>query len=316
MLKFLVAGAGSIARKHICNLNNLGFDDITVVDPDKERCGAIRESFNINSVYNSLEEALTTSDYNAALILTPPALHTAHAIICAEKNLHLFIEKPLSNSLNDIDRLINITEERNLLVYVAYNQRFNEGIMRIKQTVREDTFGRPVFSSAWFGQYLPSWRPWQDYKKSYTANKKDGGGILLDGSHEIDYLLWILEMLPKNTVIRKDKLSGLEIDVEDTVNILMEFPDGSLAHVHLNMIERGYKREVKIISDRGNWVSYDFAATLLKKNIDNIETSEKLDFEIAETYKREIDYFISCINNNIKPSPGLEEAKKLLQVIL
>ena len=77
------------------------------------------------------------------------------------------------------------------------------------------------------GSYLPDWRPWQDYRKSYTARRELGGGILLDGSHEIDYMTWLFGA-PRELACMADHVSELEVNVEDCATILMRFADGTV----------------------------------------------------------------------------------------
>lgn len=314
-MKILIVGAGSIARRHIKNLNSLGYEDIDVVDPDNEMLVYAKKNFKIDQVYRKLEKILSGS-YEVAFVLTPPSLHVSIAIKLAGKGIHLFIEKPLSNSIAGVDELIRLVEEKHLIVMVGYNQRFNRGVKEIKKSLTK--ISDIYYVRAEFGQYLPDWRPWQDYRKSYSSKKELGGGILLDASHEIDYVLWMVNKKVLKVSGFFKKISSLDIDVEDLAEIHIEFEDGVMASIHMNMVERGYNRRIKIIGENGN-IKYDFYSkefSLSNEKGDLIISKNYKDFGINQMYIEEIEHFLDCIETNRKPLITLEDGRRVIEIVL
>jgi predicted dehydrogenase len=239
------------------------------------------------------------------------------ALELAKKGLDLFIEKPLSHNLEHVDELINVKDENNSVVMVGYNQRFNFGLRKLKSYIEEGILGEIYYIRAEVGQYLPDWRPWQDYRKSYTAIKELGGGMILDGSHEIDYVMWLANNKLKEVKTIYGKVSDLEINVEDIAEAILGFENGIIASIHLNMIERGYNRYCKIVGEKGSvkWV--------FKDNILEFYDAESKEFTIKRyeidsnySYLEELKHFLSCVENRIEPLSNIYTAKGTLEVVM
>lgn len=188
-MKLLVVGCGSMGERHIRNLKSFSKGEIIACDTNRTRLSQIREKYNIKTTLN-FKKAIDENHPDAAIICVPPYLHIPFALYASKQNIHCFIEKPLSHSLKGIDKLINLADKKKLIIYIGYNWRFHPGFKLVKKILEEDKIGHTLSATAEFGQYLPDWRPWQDYRQTYTAKKDMGGGILLDASHEIDYLRW------------------------------------------------------------------------------------------------------------------------------
>lgn len=316
-MRLLIVGAGSIGRRHINNLNNLGYEDIDVVDINDVNLGYVKKNFEIKETFNDFKDALSSKGYDVAFILTPPIYHIPMALELAKKGLDLFIEKPLSHNLEHVDELINVKDENNSVVMVGYNQRFNFGLRKLKSYIEEGILGEIYYIRAEVGQYLPDWRPWQDYRKSYTAIKELGGGMILDGSHEIDYVMWLANNKLKEVKTIYGKVSDLEINVEDIAEAILGFENGIIASIHLNMIERGYNRYCKIVGEKGSvkWV--------FKDNILEFYDAESKEFTIKRyeidsnySYLEELKHFLSCVENRIEPLSNIYTAKGTLEVVM
>jgi predicted dehydrogenase len=209
----LVAGAGSIGRRHLANLQKLGCRRLAAADPDAGRLQSAVEQISVES-FRDFDEALSNFKPDVVFVCTPPVLHVEQALRALRSGADVFIEKPLSNRLEGVSELKAEAGKHGRVVQVGYNLRFNPGIRMLKQFVEEGVAGRILWARAEVAQYLPDWRPWQDYRQSYTARQELGGGIILDASHEIDYVLWLLGP-PRELTCMAGKVSGLEVNVED-----------------------------------------------------------------------------------------------------
>jgi predicted dehydrogenase len=316
-MEILVIGAGSIGRRHIKNLNLLGYDDIDVVDISDANLGYAEKNFKIKETFNDFKDVLSFKSYDIGFILTPPFYHIPMALELARKGMDLFIEKPISHNLEHVDELINAKEENNLVVMVGYNQRFNFGLRKLKSYVEKGTLGKIYYIRAEFGQYLPDWRPWQDYRKSYTAIKELGGGILLDGSHEIDYVMWLANSKVKEVKTIYDKVSDLEINVEDIAEMIFRFENNIIASIHLNMIERGYNRYCEVVGKKGciRWIFKDNILEFYDGKSKEL-IIKKYEIDQNYSYLEELKHFFYCIENRAEPLSNIYTAKEVLEIIM
>lgn len=314
-MKILVAGCGSIGERHIRNLKNFLKGEITAFDIDRERLKVIGEKYNIKTAFN-FEKVIDEKGTNAVIICTPPNLHIPFALYACKKNIHCFIEKPLSHNLDGVDELISIAKMNKLIIFVGYNLRFNSGFRLVKKMLQENKIGKVLSVRAEFGQYLPDWRPQKDYRLSYTAKSEMGGGILLDGSHEIDYLCSLFGEV-KEVFSYADKISNLEVDVEDNTEILLKFENGLIANLHLDFLQRAYTRFCRIVGEDGT-IIWDYAENLVK--IYQVETGKwqvhRINEETNEMYVREMKHFLQCLKDKKTPPVGIEDARKTLEIVL
>jgi predicted dehydrogenase len=310
----LVVGAGSIGRRHLENLTKLGLSRLAACDPHPERLEYVTSHFHAQG-FPTLEEALQEFRPNIVLICTPPVHHVAQAMLAVQAGAHVFIEKPLSDRMDGIQELQQEAIRRGATLQVGYNLRFHPAIQKLKQLIEENAVGKILWAQVECGSYLPDWRPWQDYRKSYTARRELGGGILLDGSHEIDYIIWFFGA-PSDVVCMAGRVSTLEVNVEDCATILLQFPTGMRADVHLDFIQRSYSRACTLIGENGK-LQWDFlgnAIEIVRPGIP-VETL-KFDCDVNAMYLSELQNFLECAESRSHPRFELEEAILTLRVAL
>jgi predicted dehydrogenase len=312
-VKVVIVGCGSIGRRHAKNLLSLGHA-VAAVDINNEYRKWVEENLKVKT-YDNFEAAIRTEEPIAAFVCTPPSNHIVIAQQAVDVGLHVFIEKPLSHSLQGIDQLVQKARKKDLKIAVGYNLRFSKGIMKLKELLGSGTIGKPLYARIIARQYLPDWRPWQNYKSSYTAKKSLGGGIILDGSHEIDYARWLLGDVSKVTCVAK-KISSLEVETEDTADIIYEFKNGAVANIHLDFVRRDYKRVCELVGEKGS-LEFIFGESVTW--IDG-ETKERKIFDVREdhneTYMRETNDFLEAIEKKREPLVTAEEGKKSLILAL
>jgi len=156
--------------------------NVTVVKPSETVCNQMTRDFGVDT-YLNLEDALRAKKYEVAFICSPSHLHVLQATMLAKKSIHLFIEKPISLSLNEALELIPVVKKHKVHVMVGCNLRFHPGVVQMLSALKSAIIGRPIYARAHFAHYLPNWRPGQNYKMTYSAIKKQGGGVLLDDIH-------------------------------------------------------------------------------------------------------------------------------------
>lgn len=315
-MKWLVIGCGSIGKRHIRNLQTLNAGEIIAQDVKPDRCREVEREYGVKA-YNDLEEALGEKP-QVALICTPTSWHVASALAAARRRCHLFIEKPLSHSLEKIDELIDVVEKKKLVTLVGCNMRFHPGIVKMKELLDSGGIGKVLCARVQAGQYLPDWHPWEDYRKCYSANKSLGGGVILDGIHEIDYVRWFLGEV-EQVFSFSGKFSSLEINTEDMAEILLKFKSGSVAEVHLDYLQRFYGRSCQLIGEEGTilWDFHEKQVKLYSAKSEKWETfSQDPAYDINQMYVDEIKHFIFCLQGKARPMQDIKEGKKVLEIAL
>ena len=176
-MKFLIAGYGSIGRRHLNNLLSLGYSDIVLYRTHQSTLG--EDPVKDIPVETNLTKALEMQP-DAVIISNPTAKHLEVAIPAAKAGCHILFEKPISHNFDGIDDLKKALQEGGGKVLVGYQFRFHPGIKKIKEILKNKVVGVPLSVRCEWGEYLPDWHPWEDYRKSYSARKDLGGGRCVD----------------------------------------------------------------------------------------------------------------------------------------
>lgn len=246
--RVLVLGCGSIGRRHIGNLRKLGCE-VSAYDADPSRARWARRNLGCETV-DAPERALDAKP-GAVWVCTPPHLHAEAARQALGRGIACFIEKPLAHSEADARAIAELARKTKTPAAVGYMMRFHPALRWLKARLDERRWGRLLYLRAQVGQYLPDWRPWQDYRRSYTARRSQGGGVLRDSSHEIDLARWLGGEVAAVSCAAV-KVSRLDIDVEDAAALTLSFRSGALGEVHLDMVSRPFRRNLEVACEEGS----------------------------------------------------------------
>jgi predicted dehydrogenase len=307
----LVVGAGSIGRRHLANLRALGVERLAVCEPDPERRAAA--AGERTEAYSALTEAISQFSPNVGLVCTPPVDHVPASLQLVRAGADVFVEKPLAATMDGVDELIREADERRRIVQVGYNLRFHPVVAAAAARLASGAVGRVLYAHAQIAQYLPDWRPQVDYRTSYTARAALGGGILLDASHEVDYLTWMLGS-PQTISCEAGKASSLEVDVEDSATLLLGYPRGAHAVVHMDFVRRGSLRTFDLVGETGNLIG-DIGRKTLRLDR-GASREETIELQEADMYRAEIEHFLGCVRGRSTPLVDLRQGKRTLEIIL
>jgi predicted dehydrogenase len=265
----------------------------------------------------STRHAVWEQEPAVAFITAPSNWHTELALEAARQNCHLFIEKPLAHTTEGIDTLCAEVAQRELCTMVGCNMRFHPGPATVKRLMEEGQIGPVVAARIQSGSYLPSWRPWQDYRQSYSASPVWGGAVL-DCIHEIDLALWYFgaarvvgsALLPATSI-------GLETD--GLAEILLAHTNGVLSNVHLNILQRDYRRTCQVIGREGT-ISWDFAEGVVSLygsdgNLDET-VAQPEGWEFNQVYIDEVVHFFQAIQHHTPTMNPLEGGLAALEIAL
>lgn len=300
-MKILIAGFGSIGRRHFRNLLALGEQDLLFLRTgqstlqDDEIAGY--------PVETKIDKALAHRP-DAVIVTNPTALHLDVAIPAAEAGCHLFLEKPLSHSLRRLDLLENALERGGGRVFVGFQYRFHPGLLKIKDLLTQQELGKPLSVRVQWGEFLPGWHPWEDYRKGYSARKDLGGGVVLTLCHPLDYLRWLLGEVRALWAFVGHH-SGLGLDVEDTAEIGLHFNQGTLGSVHLDYNQRPPSHHLELVC-AGGTIRWDNATGGVEVYGAALETWTT--HELPTAFERN-QLFLSEMAHFLRVAQGLEPSK-------
>lgn len=247
-MKFLIAGLGSIGRRHFKNLIALGHKDLLLLRsqratlPDDELAGY--------PVETDLAEALKKHKPDAVIVANPTALHLNVAIPAAEAGCHILLEKPVSDSLDRLDVLQQAAERSGSKILVGFQFRYHPTLNKARELIQAGALGQILTVHAHWGEYLPQWHPWEDYRRSYAARADLGGGVIRTLTHPLDYLRFLLGEVESLWSFNA-QISPLEIDVEDVAEIGLKFTNGTIGGVHVNYVQRPPTHRLEIVGTNG-----------------------------------------------------------------
>jgi predicted dehydrogenase len=313
---YLICGLGSIGRRHLRNLQALGHTNVVLYRtgkstlPDDELQGL--------PVADNLEAALDQWQPSAAVIANPTSLHLQTALRAARSGCHLLLEKPISDSLDGVPELMEVVAEKQIQVLVGFQFRFHPGLQTVHQLLNDGLIGRPLSARVHWGEYLPGWHPWEDYRESYSARADLGGGVILTLSHPFDYLRWIFGEVAGVTAVI-GQADHLELEVESRVEAILAFETGPMVSVHLNYDQRPPRHNLEIVGSQGTlrWDNASGAARLWTDSTESwIEYPPPQGFERNQLFMSEMEHFLNLVEGRESSKCSLEDGVKALQIAL
>ena len=294
-MNLLAVGLGSIGRRHT-KLFEKYFKNIHIADINPSRLEEAKKTNNIQKTFTDYKEAIKKENYDLILITTPPHLHLKVAKAAVNKNINLFIEKPLGMNSKGWKKIYNKCKKKKLINYVAYCHRHINYTKKLKEILNRKEIEKILNANMRWGSYLPDWHPWEDYRSFYMAKKKQGGGALLDESHGIDLIRYLLGET-KNVFARVDKISDLEISSDDHAFLTLELASKSLVQINFDLISRYPRVNLELNGSKGSiiWdrVSHQIKIYNIKKKKWKIYKFNKKDF--LNMYSNQTKYLMNLI---------------------
>lgn len=330
-MKILMIGLGSIGQRHLRNIRRLYGKKYEILAYrtrrlqttfDDDMC--IRENVELETeyelkVYNNLEQALEQSP-DIAFITNITSRHMECAIEAARKGCHLFIEKPLSHTCDGVSELQEIVKQKNLKVFMGFQNRYHICAQEAKKYLENGIIGHVVHVESKFCERLSTMHRYEDYQDTYMANKSMGGGAILNLQvHDLDCLHWILGQ-PISVYSVANNHSLLDIDVEDFSVAIYQFKQEQRC-ITASSITDFYQyppvHTLSIVGTKGR-IKVDFNNVTISIFVGDKEIISKQykDFVRNEMFIRELQDFVSCIENDTEPAIGLDAGITALNMAL
>ena len=263
MIYVAIVGAGAIAGIHADAFSM--FPDLCQVKavcdiyPDKAEQLIQTKHLSQAHAYSSIEDALKEESLDLVSICLPPFSHTDAAILAMEAGCHVLVEKPMANSLEECDRMIETSKRTGRLLSVVCQNRFKTPMKRVYQMLK-DGIGGPVthaiVNSLW-------WRGENYYDLWWRGlwEKECGGSFTSHSVHHIDLLLWMLGMPDHVTAVMKN-VGHPNSQMEDVGMAILEYPT-CFAHICTSIVDHGESQEMVFQTKRGRLsIPWQTAASL------------------------------------------------------
>ena len=312
----MIIGSGSIGTRHFHILRSLlPSSDIKFL----RHLSSNNYPDNHEAFYNISEAILFKPQIT--VIANPAPMHLEYAMIFAEVGSHLLIEKPISQSKPGVLELIQLCEKRKLVLAVGYNLRHTDSLQIFKSYLDTRIMGKILKVRIEVGSYLPTWRIGRNYTETVSANSKLGGGVLLELSHEIDYMEWIFDRIDWISAFEL-KLSELDVDVEDSIYFIAgtgENPSTSkfVIEVSLDFIRHDKTRTCIAICEDGTlkWDGLSGEIWVMKEGDDCWKKKFVGHPNFEESYRLQWVDFLKAIENESVPKVTGYDGLQVLDVI-
>ncbi len=310
--KLAIIGLGSIGKKHLRLIAEIR-PDIEIIVMRSGYGSACEEEELATKIVHSIGEVVNES-VQAAIVSSPATLHLEQSLELAKSGVHLLIEKPISHTSDKVNELLKISEENNLVAMVGYVLRYDPGAIKFKNWLDNKVKGEILHARIECGSYLPDWRPKQDYKKTVSALPELGGGVLLELSHELDYLHWFFGK-PKDVQAQIRNSGVLNVNVEDQVDLLITSEQGYCISVQIDFNRRHVERVCKVLTVEGELIWDAVNKNVIYKTVGE----DSLHYEYDNTgdcmYRTQLKTFIDCVENNAAVVVTAKDGANVMELI-
>jgi len=314
-MKFLIAGFGSIGRRHLRNLLALGEHDIVLYRTHHSTLPTDEiEQFPTET---TLEAALAHRP-DAVIISNPTALHLSVAIPAARRGCHILMEKPISHSLEGLEELREALRQGGGQLLMGFQFRFHPTLRTAAAVIAAGEIGRPLAVRAHWGEYLPNWHPWEDYRQSYAARPELGGGVVLTLCHPLDYLRMIVGEIRSVSALTA-AIPELDLNLDAVAEILLEFENQAIGSVHLDYVQQPAQHTLQVIGSEGvlNW---DNASGLLVwQRVGEPQPHQAhppAEFERNWMFLEQMRHFLDVVRGQAQPLCTLDDGERALKAAL
>jgi predicted dehydrogenase len=318
-MKFLVVGGGSMGKRRIrCLLaNNVQPQQIRMVDVRLDRQAEVKTKHDVDSV-GDLSAGLNWGP-DAVIISVPGAAHMEVALAAARAKKHIFCEVPLSLNLDGVPELKELAEKHKLVIAPGCQPPMHPLFKQAKDWVGEPSFGKPLSVIVEFGQYLPDWHPYEDYRKFYASDQKMGGGNLDVIAQELSALYWILGDQAVELFAAGVKVSSLELQANDSWDICVGLSKGTRMALHFDLIQRAGRVVLRFISETAT-VEINLVESTVRRFLASTKQwetrSTPLGYVYEQSYIDEVGQFLKCIEGKAQWFNPISSAVEVVKFLM
>ncbi len=314
-IKICMIGAGRVGKNHSRAITRhiSGGKIVALVDPMVQVRAETAREFEIDNQFDTLENALEKTDFDAVVITTPTPTHLALTALAAENKKHVFLEKPMALNLQECDDIIRVVEKNSVLLQLGFMRRFDPEFVAAAQRIEAGEIGQPMMiKSNTHGPGLPP--PW-------ACDLRTSNGMLAEvNSHDWDTTRWLMGSNHERvyTEVANFKGAANNIDIPhfyDNVLVNIKFENGGLGQISgICPCGYGYDARVEIVGEKGIMQIGELKGQSIvvctnrdQGLISPIFRTWPERFEWA--YINELQHFITCIQTDTVPRAGGMEGR-------
>lgn len=316
-MKLGIIGMGSIGRRHVRSLGEIGERDIVALRTGKGTARELPPDLSyVHECQNSQE--FYASSPEGVIVANPTAFHLDAMQGALSRGIPVFVEKPLVESLGRIGEVRSDTRH---LVMTGFCLRHHPVVMTVRDVLGSDRFGALYTAYFYCGHYLPLWHPYADYRTEYYSRKEMGGGVLRTLSHELDLASFLCGDVFELSAAA-GKISDLDIDVEDHAALICRAGCGAIVTIGLDYLNPRYVRHGVLIGERGS-IEYTFDPPSVVFR-DRKGTEECLIRETAADagtrmmvamYRNQMKDFCAFIRREKRPAADFTDGVRVMRMI-
>lgn len=309
----LIVGTGSVGKRHAGNLHSLGCT-VSCVDPREDRLEEARKKIPVKAGYTCLEKALEKKENLAAVAVTsPPSFHVDQAIAALGKGIPVLLEKPVSPDLESAKKLQETVQGTGVPLLLGYTWRWWPPLGRVKDLLGQGMVGKLKFVKFTMSAHLADWHPWERYQDFFMASKALGGGALLDESHWLDLMLWFFGM-PHKLFAQVEKISDLDIDTDDNVDMLVYYSDNMRVSIHLDLYGRPHEKSIQFIGDEGTLI-WEPNRIRIGKGMDPEWETEEFAYDRNDMFLGVAKEFLEVLDGKAVKTCTIDDGVRVLSVV-
>jgi len=292
-MKIVQIGTGGWGKNHTRILSELSV--LTAVcDADSQRSKEYAEKYSVNH-YESLDDLLSSEEFDGAFVVTPTSTHTKIATQLLEAKKHVFVEKPMTYKSEDGKKLTKLAERNKVILTCGYIERFNPAVDVVKKFVKEKKFGDLVMLEFHRENRMP-------------LHIKDVGIIYDTSVHDIDTANWLFDDMPHVVFARAGKIKH---EHEDFASIMLGYKDDKVAIISSNWITPKRVRKFNAVCTDAI-ISSDFITQEII--VEKSDESETIQNEKQEPLLLEIQSFLGAIEGKNEQVVKSQEAVNVTKI--
>lgn len=310
----LVIGFGSVGKRHARNLSALGCR-ISCVDPRADRREELAKEGRPEGSYPTVAAAFSKGAFDGVVVASPTASHPADTFSALERGIPVLLEKPVAKTAEEGREILKAEAQWGGRVLLGYTWRWWPPLERVRERLCAGEIGRTRHVQFYMSAHLADWHPWEPYQDFFMSSAAHGGGALLDESHWIDLMVWLYGM-PTELSGRVEKISDLEIDADDTVDVHIAYTDQLRASLHLDLYGRPHEKYIRFIGEKGTlYWSAEPNKISLGRNSDQEWEDEIFSFERNHMFFRLAEEFLEIVAGRSAPSCTLADGLNVMSLI-
>lgn len=317
-MRALFLGLGGVGQRHLRNLRALRPDAEIAAVRRQGRSFEVRNDLSVDdSVDIMVKYAVTPlADLAAAIawkpdcavVSSPSALHAQHCLALIEAGVPVMVEKPATTTMADFDRLDQAAAKAKVPVMIAYQQRFNPLVARLRALLDQNAVGTIQSIEVTVHSHMPSWHGYEKPNEFYAGRADLGGGVVMTEIHELDLLGWLFGPARDVRAVG-GTLGGFDIDVEDTVAAIAHFDLGGRAvpaTIALSFVQQPPARRFVVNGALGRLTMELPRLTITREIAGQPAIVEALDdFDRNRLFVAELEHFLHCLDTVTPPLTAL-----------